>query len=95
MFGGSGIGNGYATFHWPIPADPALEGEEVPMQWRVADPSAPGGVALSPPARLTLFCGQRCPDADACPADLAEPFGVLDLADAQALIGLFTSGCAF
>jgi hypothetical protein len=30
--------------------------------------------------------------ADVCPADLAEPFGVLDLADVQAFIAAFVSG---
>jgi len=28
-----------------------------------------------------------------CTADLAEPFGVLDLADVQAFIAAFTAGC--
>jgi cytochrome c peroxidase len=84
---GLGIGNGFATFKWPIPAVPALEGEVYYMQWRIADATAPGGVALSPVAEVTLFCGAWC--ASSCPADLAEPFGVLDLADIQGFIGAF------
>jgi cytochrome c peroxidase len=88
---GLGIGNGFATFFWPIPADASLDGTSVWMQWRVDDPSAPGGVALSRIARLDLFCGGWCP-ASACPADLAEPTGVLDLADIQAFIGAFVAG---
>ena len=88
---GLGIGNGYATFFWPIPADPALDGTSVWMQWRVDDQSAPGGVALSRVARLDLFCGGWCPDAT-CPADLAAPVGVLDLSDIQAFVGAFVAG---
>ena len=89
---GIGVGNGFATYHWPIPADPTLDGEIVFLQWRVADPSAPGGVALSRVAELTLFCGGWCPDETGCPADLAEPTGVLDLADIQAFVAAFSSG---
>lgn len=90
---GLGIGNGYATFAWPIAADASLDGQTVWMQWRVDDPAAPGGVALSPVAEISLFCGGRCPDAvDSCPADLAAPMGVLDLADLSAFISAFTTG---
>jgi cytochrome c peroxidase len=88
---GLGIGNGFATFHWPVPADGSLDGTTVWMQWRVDDPSAPGGVALSPAARVDLFCGGWCPP-EACVADLAEPFGVLDLADISAFVGAFVGG---
>lgn len=35
--------------------------------------------------------GVSC-SADTCPADLAEPFGVLDLADVQAFVAAFSSG---
>jgi hypothetical protein len=35
--------------------------------------------------------GVSC-SADTCPADLAEPFGVLDLADVQVFVTAFTSG---
>ncbi len=35
--------------------------------------------------------GVSC-SADSCPADLAEPFGVLDLADVQVFVTAFTSG---
>ncbi len=87
---GIGIGNGFATFHWPIPADPALDGEVLYMQWRVDDPSAPGGVALSQPVEVTLFCGGWCPDAT-CPADLTGD-GVLDLLDVNVFVSGFSSG---
>ncbi|USO00136.1 MAG: hypothetical protein H6810_05600 [Phycisphaeraceae bacterium] len=92
VIGGLGIGNGFATFHWPIPADPALQGEQVWMQWRVDDPGAAGGVALSRAARLSLFCGGWCPDAtNPCPADLNGD-GVLDLQDVQAFVAAFVGG---
>ena len=90
---GIGAGNGFATFHWPIPADGSLDGTTVWMQWRIDDPSAAGGVALSPVAEIAIFCGWRCPGGSgACPADLAEPQGVLDLADIGAFVSAFTSG---
>ena len=91
VLGGLGIGNGFTTFHWPIASDASLDGTTVWMQWRVDDPSAPGGVALSPAARLDLFCGGWCPPS-ACLADLAEPSGVLDLADISAFVAAFVGG---
>ncbi len=90
---GIGAGNGFATFRWPIPADASLDGQTVWMQWRIDDPFAPGGTAFSPVAEVTLFCGGRCPGgAGGCPADLAAPEGVLDLADVSAFVVGFTSG---
>jgi cytochrome c peroxidase len=89
---GSGPGEGYATHLFPIPADPAREGETVYLQWRVDDPGAPGGVALSAPVRIDLFCNGPCPTGDACIADIAPPSGVLDLADLQAFISAFLAG---
>jgi hypothetical protein len=53
---------GYGTAHWPIPADPALNGRVVYMQWVVQDPAAAGGQARSQPLMVTLFCGTMgCP----------------------------------
>ncbi len=86
---GGGAGEGYATWLAPIPADPAVEGQTLYVQWRVADPGAPSGEAMSPPVRIDYFCNGPCPTADACPADLAPPAGVLDLADVQGFIGGF------
>ncbi|MBZ0172955.1 MAG: hypothetical protein K8E66_11280, partial [Phycisphaerales bacterium] len=83
-------GEGYSTYQHPIPARPVLEGEVFYIQWRVDDPSASGGVALSPPVRVEYFCNGRC--ASTCPADVDEPFEVLDLADVQAFIAGFMSG---
>lgn len=89
---GLGVGNGFATFRWPVPDSSAYDGAIFYMQWRVQDPFAPGGVALSPVAELTLFCGAWCDTP--CPADLAEPAGVLDLADVLAFSGAFLAGGA-
>lgn len=83
-------GAGHATFLMPIPARRALDGRVQYMQWRISDPGAPGGIALSPPVRVEFFCNGRCPDD--CPSDLAEPFGVLDLADIQAFVTGFIAG---
>lgn len=58
---GTTLGAGYATFHWPIPADRLIEGQVYFMQWRIDDPSAAGGIALSNIARLTLFGGGALP----------------------------------
>lgn len=65
---GTTVGAGHATFHWPIEADRLLEGQVIFMQWRIEDPSAAGGIALSNIARLTLFAAGNLPfcrgDAD-------------------------------
>jgi len=52
---GVGAGAGYATMTWPLPDDASRDGERVWFQWRVADAAAPGGVALSDVAAVTLF----------------------------------------
>ena len=64
VIGGSGAGQGYATFKWPIAADPSLDGQVLFMQWRIDDPGAVGGVALSNVARLTFFGGSALPHCD-------------------------------
>jgi cytochrome c peroxidase len=46
---------GYGTIRWAVPDDRSRDGEPVWFQWRVADPAAAGGVALSPVAAVTLF----------------------------------------
>jgi cytochrome c peroxidase len=84
-----GLGLGYTTHLMPIPSRPVLDGDTLYLQWRVDDPAAAGGVALSQPVRLELFCNGPCP-ASPCPADIAQPFDVLDLADVQAFIGAFS-----
>lgn len=86
-----GVG-GYATFLMPIAPDAALAGQVQYLQWRVSDPSAAGGVALSKPVRVEFFCNGRCPGEGGCVADLAAPLGVLDLADLQAFVVAFIAG---
>lgn len=56
---GTGNGTGYGTASWPIPDDVARDGEKVWFQWRVTDPAATNGVALSPVAAVTLFAPTR------------------------------------
>jgi cytochrome c peroxidase len=70
MLEGVGVGEGYGTLEWPIPADATREGEVLYAQWRVSDPSAPGGVALSDAAQLTLFCGNCAAPPPTCLGDL-------------------------
>lgn len=56
---GAGPGDGYGTFKWPID-DLAIQSCDLYMQWRVTDPAAAGGVALSPVAHLRMIpylCG--------------------------------------
>ncbi|MBL8747257.1 MAG: hypothetical protein JNK58_12990 [Phycisphaerae bacterium] len=70
---GVGTGNGFATFHWPIPRDRTMDGQVYFMQWRIADPAAPDGVALSNIAQVTLFGGSALPH---CPGDADDNFVV-------------------
>jgi cytochrome c peroxidase len=94
VLAGSGPAEGYATFMMPIPPDATREGEVLYLQWRIDDPAADGGIALSPPVRIELFCNGRCPDGEPgdCPADIAAPQGVLDLADLGAFVSAFLAG---
>ena len=86
---GAGPGAGYATFHWPIPADGNLEGEIYYMQWRVDDPEGEAGMAFSDAIELTLFCGERCPND--CAADL-DGDGDADADDFFTYLDLFAAG---
>jgi len=52
---GSGAGQGYGSVSLPIPDDTALVGETFYGRWFVADASAPGGVAVTPAFRFTVF----------------------------------------
>jgi cytochrome c peroxidase len=56
VLGGSGDGNGHATFAFKIAADgTALVGQEWFAQWFVVDAAATGGFAASKGARFTFF----------------------------------------
>ena len=89
--GGVGIGEGYGTMHDPIPDVVALDGEVRFMQWVVADPSAPGGLAASPVAQLTYFCSLNGVCIDNCPADLSGD-GVLNFFDVSAFLSAYSVG---
>jgi hypothetical protein len=52
---GSGAGAGYQTYHFAIPSWLEGSGKIVHAQWLVQDPAAPGGVAKSQIAVLTVF----------------------------------------
>ena len=79
---GAGAGEGYATCHAPIPASNALAGTVSYFQWRIDDPAAPGGVALSEPVRVE-YIGEV---VSTCSGDF-DGDGVVDLGD----FGLFGS----
>ncbi|MCC6284974.1 MAG: hypothetical protein IT439_06670 [Phycisphaerales bacterium] len=93
---------GQATFRYPIPRDGALDGQQVYFQWLVPDAGAPGGVARSPVARLTFFCGNGlCPTT--CLADLTgssdplspaygTPDGAVDAGDLFYFLDQFVAG---
>lgn len=79
---------GFATVHWPIAYDPALDGQVRYMQWSIDDPAAPGGVARSPVVEFTIFCGERdC--TPVCIGDIADEFGTLGSADGMVGFGDF------
>jgi hypothetical protein len=89
---GAAAGTGHATFHWPIAADRLLDGRVYFMQWRVDDPAAAGGVALSNIAQITLFAGGALPF---CRGDANASFTVefADITTTLANFGL--SGVAY
>ncbi|MCB9846060.1 MAG: hypothetical protein H6811_08755 [Phycisphaeraceae bacterium] len=88
---GAGAGSGYATFRWPIAADPNLDGQTFYMQWRVVDGASPGGFAFSDAIRVRLFCGSRCPEV--CTADTDGDHDA-DSDDFFAFLDLFAAGDA-
>jgi len=52
---GSGAGNGYASATLPIPNEAALFGATLFGRWYVVDAAAPGGVAVTPAFKMTIF----------------------------------------
>lgn len=85
--GGTTTGQGFATFHWPIAADPNIDGNTYFMQWRVTDPAAAGGVALSAVAQIQLFGGDAIVPPN-CSGDSNGDHSV-DGADLSVLLGQF------
>jgi len=88
---GSGPGDGYATFKFPIPDDPRFDGVSKYFQWRVEDPAAVDGLALSPVVGVEMFCTVSGPCPDFCRADFTDD-GVLDVFDVFAYLDLFSAG---
>ncbi|MCA9277691.1 MAG: hypothetical protein H6815_02780 [Phycisphaeraceae bacterium] len=87
----SGAGNGYSTFHWPIPFEATLNGTKIYMQWEIDDPGAVGGNAYSRIAEFTLFCGPAgCPEAP-CFAD-CDGNGTLNIFDYICFGNAYASG---
>jgi cytochrome c peroxidase len=58
---GSGATGGWGSVSLPIPSDPSLYGTTWFGRWYVSDPAAPGGFAVSPILRFTIFPGRRSP----------------------------------
>lgn len=52
---GTGAGNGYASATLAIPNDAALFGATLFGRWYVADAAAPGGIAVTPTFKFTIF----------------------------------------
>ncbi|MDQ3011521.1 MAG: c-type cytochrome [Acidobacteriota bacterium] len=52
---GSGAGKGYASATLAIPNDPALIGATLFGRWFVVDSTAPGGIAVTPAFKMTIF----------------------------------------
>ena len=52
---GGGAGQGYGSVSLPIPDNTALVGETFYGRWFVTDASAPGGVAVTPAFKFTVF----------------------------------------
>lgn len=52
---GTGAGNGYASATLAIPNDAALFGATLFGRWYVADAAAPGGIAVTPSFKMTIF----------------------------------------
>lgn len=55
VLSGAGPGQGYGTWHRPIPMIPALVGTVMHCQWFIADPAAPRGMARSEIAQVEFF----------------------------------------
>ncbi len=85
---GASPDTGLGTFHWPIPADSALNGQTRYFQWIVQDPQGVAGVALSPVARIDMFCGSSCPPG--CAVDMNND-GSVDVLDFFAFITAFNA----
>jgi len=81
---GVGAGMGLGTLHWPLEPGLLQGGQTIYAQWRVEDPGAPNGVALSSVARVPIFCGSSgCPPT--CDPDVNAD-GSVDQGDVSCLL---------
>ncbi len=55
ILNGSGPGAGYQTYHLTLPSSLEGSGRVIRAQWLVNDPAAPGGIAKSQIAEMTVF----------------------------------------
>lgn len=85
---GSGEGEGYATLKFPLPNDPRFDGVSKYFQWRIDDPNAVDGMALSPVVGIEMFCSVSGPCPDFCRADITGD-GALDVFDVFGFLELF------
>lgn len=77
---GSGPGVGAATAHWDLKPTDVAPGNVYYAQWFITDAAAAGGVAVSPVAQITMFCGgYGCPAP--CTASDFNHDGFVDDAD--------------
>lgn len=84
---GSGGGAGFATAPWPVVPGRYADGQVLFAQWFVEDPAAVDGIALSPVARIPVFCGSSgC--APECMGDVNGD-RVVDLRDMSILLAHF------
>ncbi len=90
MLAGAGAGNGYASATLTIPNDPALVGATLFGRWFVVDPSAPGGVAVTPAFKLTIF-GTAVRAAPAFASVSAASFAMGTLAPESIVAGFGTN----
>ncbi len=86
---GMSAGDGYATAFYPID-DASMDGQTFYMQWIIADPSAPGGLARSDIARVTPFCTMIAACSPQCLADI-DGNGTLDFFDVSAFLNAYNT----
>lgn len=87
---GTGAGNGYASATLTIPNNPALIGATLFGRWFVVDPSAPGGVAVTPAFKMTIF-GTVAPSAPAFASVSAASFALGTVAAESIIAGFGTN----
>ncbi|HMV87279.1 MAG TPA: cytochrome c peroxidase [Blastocatellia bacterium] len=89
---GTGAGNGYASATPAIPNDAALFGATLFGRWYVADAAAPGGIAVTPAFKFTIF-GTPPPTAPAFTSVSAASFAMGTIA-AESIIAGFGQNLA-